>query len=98
MIIAGTMLATAAGVAAAEPTLTGPQAPGSNSTAHVVVTYDDNGYPQYDYVYTDPAPQPAADPAGANRLGAGGTEQTWVRVVHPDGSWTVCPNTASYCR
>ncbi|WP_040815437.1 hypothetical protein [Nocardia concava] len=98
MVIAGTLFATAAGVAAAEPGATGPQAPGNAGTSHVVVTYDDNGYPRYDYVYIDPAPQPPSDPA-ANRLGTGGEERTWRPVPRPDGSgWTVCRPSATPCQ
>ncbi|OJF82001.1 hypothetical protein NS14008_26070 [Nocardia seriolae] len=99
MAIAGTLFATAAGIAAAEPTATGPQQSGTGASPHVVVTYDYNGYPTYDYVYTDPAPQPAAVPGGGNRLGSGASDRTCVPVLRPDGSgWTVCRPNIALCQ
>ncbi|GAB2509857.1 hypothetical protein [Nocardia heshunensis] len=100
--IAGTILAVGAGIAAAEPpggTIHTPSTPGGEH-AHVVVTYDYNGYPEYNYVYTqDPAP--ASDPATAagNRLATGGQDRTWVPVARPDGTgWTVCQPYAVQCK
>ncbi|MEC3916168.1 hypothetical protein [Nocardia sp. CDC160] len=97
LMIAGTLFASAAGIAAAEPAVTGPEPSGASGSSHVVVTYGYDGYPQYDYVYIDPAPQPDAV-AGANRIGSGGTDRTWVPVARPDGSgWTICRPAVSQC-
>ncbi|MGW4241455.1 hypothetical protein [Nocardia sp. NPDC004722] len=103
MAIAGTILAVGAGVAGAEPagrgnipTPSGPSTSGEH--AHVVVTYDYNGYPEYNYVYTQTDPAPSADPATGNRLAPGGQDRTWAPVAHPDGSWTVCQPYAVQCK
>lgn len=101
MAITGGILAIGAGVAAAEPpggTIHTPSTPGGEH-AHVVVTYDYNGYPEYNYVYTQTDPLPASDPAAGNRLAPGGQDRTWVPVARPDGSgWTVCQPYAVQCK
>ncbi|MVU81492.1 hypothetical protein GPX89_30165 [Nocardia sp. ET3-3] len=95
--IAGTMFATAAGIASAEPTRNGPEPSGSGGTSHVVVSYDNNGYATYDYV-SDPAPQSPSTGAGDRKLGEGGTEQAWERILLPDGHWIVCRPNVTVCQ
>ncbi|AYF76369.1 hypothetical protein D7D52_23920 [Nocardia yunnanensis] len=97
MAIAGALLTAAAGIAAADPPGTDAHAPAQPSgSPHTVVTYGYDGYPQYSYVYTDPAPAQA--PAPANRLADPGQDRTWQPVSRPDGSgWTVCRLDAATC-